>query len=343
MAASRFESLLRKLFRAGLFAVIGWMSAIVPGLGDAEAAPYCLLRKPQFGRPPNCFEFYLADTARTDAGLRAIVVATAAGPACTVTPIAARESWLPDAMFPGPHADWRTGDLAMHAASPYHQDAYGCRAAAAGATTLPPLVGGGVAGPASQCPAPGNGCQLQQLINQPESRDGSGRLTVEAALIHVLNCPGTGTTYVYQYQNRRAFRAVRPPNWSNAIGGGDFGTCAQAQAAAATGANQGPAAGGGYYVFALKDIGLVVATPKVVRTRPVCHWTGGGSAPCQAPASVLGALGGPYPTEDAARADMRTKLDCQRGHWGTFIPYGADRAWLQNNLTGSDCRSMRQL
>ena len=40
---------------------------------------------------------------------------------------------------------------------------------------------------------------------------------------------------------------------------------------------------------------------------------------------------------------MRTKLDCQRGHWGTFIENGSGKFWLQNNLTGSDCRSVKQL
>ena len=103
------------------------------------------------------------------------------------------------------------------------------------------------------------------------------------------------------------------------------------------------AAAASYYVFGLKDIGLVVATQDTVRPRPRCHWAGGGPPPCTQPASVVATLGGPYPTEDAGRADMRTKLDCQRGHWGTFIENGSGKFWLQNNLTGSDCRSVKQL
>ena len=111
----------------------------------------------------------------------------------------------------------------------------------------------------------------------------------------------------------------------------------------ATRAPQVVAAAASYYVFGLKDIGLVVATQDTVRTRPRCHWAGGGPPPCTQPASVVATLGGPYPTEDAGRADMRTKLDCQRGHWGTFIENGSGKFWLQNNLTGSDCRSVKQL
>lgn len=41
--------------------------------------------------------------------------------------------------------------------------------------------------------------------------------------------------------------------------------------------------------------------------------------------------------------EIRTKLDCKSGHWGTFIDYGLGRAWLRNNISGSDCRTMRQL
>jgi hypothetical protein len=104
-----------------------------------------------------------------------------------------------------------------------------------------------------------------------------------------------------------------------------------------------PTQGTVYYVFVLKDIGLVAATPDEVRTRPVCQWTGGGPPPCTNPAIVEGTLGGPYASVDAARADMKTKLDCHRGYWGTFLPMGAGRAWLQNNIGDGDCRSVKQL
>jgi hypothetical protein len=104
-----------------------------------------------------------------------------------------------------------------------------------------------------------------------------------------------------------------------------------------------PTAGTDYYVFVLKDIGLVAATPDEVRTRPACQWSGGGPPPCTAPATAIGTLGGPYPSVAAARADMKTKLDCQSGYWGTFLPLGSGRAWLQNNIGGGDCRSVKQL
>lgn len=113
-------------------------------------------------------------------------------------------------------------------------------------------------------------------------------------------------------------------------------------AASATGA-AAPTSGTGIYVFILKDIGLVAATPDEVRTRPRCQWAGGGPPPCTEPAIAEGTLGGPYPSVAAARADMKTKLDCHNGYWGTFLPLGAGRAWLQNNITGADCRSMKQL
>lgn len=124
---------------------------------------------------------------------------------------------------------------------------------------------------------------------------------------------------------------------------------ADAQAAAATdntatgGDTNIPTEGTDYYVFVLTGIGLVVATPDDVRTRPACQWSGGGPPPCTTPATAERTLGGPYPSVDAARADMKTKLDCQRGYWGTFLMLGASKAWLQNNIGGDDCRSLKQL
>lgn len=345
MLTPRLGTLVRKACHGVLLVAIGWAGSALCGAGDAQAAPYCVLRKPQFGAPANCFQFYLADLARIDGGARAGL--TTAG-ACGVTPMGQREGWSPDTSFPLPLPSWSAGDSAIGVVSPYHKDLYACRAAQSGTSNNPPASGGGAGGgvnQASLCSAPGGGCQLRQIVRQPEQRDAQGRLTAEAALIHVLQCPTTGTRYVYQYLNRRAFRVVQPPNWGQALGGGDFATCEQANTVAARdGATpQPPVQTAGYYVYVLKDIGLVAATQQIVSTRPVCHWSGGGPRPCTAPASVIGSLGGPYPTEDAARADMRTKLDCQRGHWGTFVGEGNNRAWLQNNITGADCRSMKQL
>ncbi len=98
--------------------------------------------------------------------------------------------------------------------------------------TVPPTVI-----PAASLPGPtgGGSCRTVQKTNQPESRDASGRIRVEAATIHVMNCPSRGQIYVYQYLNRSGFRAIRPPDWGRAIGGRDFPTFEQAQQAAAAG------------------------------------------------------------------------------------------------------------
>ena len=74
--------------------------------------------------------------------------------------------------------------------------------------------------------------QITQSFNQGESRDGGGRVTVEASTIHVTNCNGAGenrgTFYIYQYLKRPGFRAILPPNWAHPIGGHDVGSFAEA-------------------------------------------------------------------------------------------------------------------
>lgn len=111
--------------------------------------------------------------------------------------------------------------------------------------------------------------------------------------------------------------------------------------------NPGGSAPGGsqLYAFVLKDIGLVVATGDAVNTTPACQWNGGGPRPCPGapPAQVVGTLGGPYASEQDAMNDLKTRLDCLNGYWGLFINYGSGRAWLQNNVTASACRSVKQL
>ncbi len=104
-------------------------------------------------------------------------------------------------------------------------------------------------------------------------------------------------------------------------------------------------ASGGIYVYVLDGIGVVMARQDVVSTRPHCQWTGGGPRPCPGapPAKAVGVLGGPYASEQAAKADMKAKLDCFNGYWGAFINYGSGKAWLQNNITTGDCRSLKQL
>ena len=92
------------------------------GTGD-DVTQYCLLRKPYYPPQENCFEFYLAAT--TASAPRA----TVAGGACSVTPLAAREGWELDQLYPGPFSTFSEGDAAMGKVSPYFDDAYGCHAA----------------------------------------------------------------------------------------------------------------------------------------------------------------------------------------------------------------------
>jgi hypothetical protein len=61
---------------------------------------------------------------------------------------------------------------------------------------------------------------------QPEVRDAAGKITVEAAIIHVLSCDGASGNgaqiWLYEYANRPGFRAIAPPNWGAPLGGRDF-------------------------------------------------------------------------------------------------------------------------
>jgi hypothetical protein len=192
---------------------------LLASVGSAESAPYCLLRKPFDPPQGNCFQFYLADTAVAPPQTLAVV----AGAACAATPYALRQGWLPDPTFPGPLPDWASGDSAMGVTSPYHNDSYGCHGGSG--ATAPTGSNGGAGG--------GSACQVVQTINQPEARDGADRVTVEASIIRVMNCP-SGQIYVYEYLNRRGFRVIRPPNWAQSIGGQDFQTLDEAVNVAAS-------------------------------------------------------------------------------------------------------------
>ena len=50
---------------------------------------------------------------------------------------------------------------------------------------------------------------------QGESTDGYGNITVEASIIHIVECwdlgENGGEFYVYEYMNRLGFRAIQPP------------------------------------------------------------------------------------------------------------------------------------
>ena len=78
-------------------------------------------------------------------------------------------------------------------------------------------------------PRPGTGGNPQiasappivQNIGQPENRDSNGRVTQEAAVIHVVSC-NSHQFFIYEYQNRKAFRAINPPDYGHALGGKDF-------------------------------------------------------------------------------------------------------------------------
>jgi len=67
-------------------------------------------------------------------------------------------------------------------------------------------------------------------FDQEEQRDGNGNITVERAIIHVLNCDGDGENrrqaYIYEFLDRdpdqAIYRAILPPDWGRAIGGHDL-------------------------------------------------------------------------------------------------------------------------
>jgi len=88
-------------------------------------------------------------------------------------------------------------------------------------------------------PTSGHAFQVLNKYEQPMSPDASGRNTVEAAVIHEIACNGVaengGKFYVYQYLDRQSFKAIQPPNWSDAIGGQNYPTFDQAAAVACRG------------------------------------------------------------------------------------------------------------
>src|SRR6056297_1514763 len=100
-----------------------------------QGGPYCILRNQDLYGPPNCFQFYLADTTRTSGGM----VEIATGGACVATALALRQGWEVDPALGGPYWNWEAGDDAMKVLSRFGDDAYGCRAAGGGGgLPLPP-------------------------------------------------------------------------------------------------------------------------------------------------------------------------------------------------------------
>lgn len=65
-------------------------------------------------------------------------------------------------------------------------------------------------------------------FGQVEQRDQTGRITVEAAVVHAVTCPNGRRIQVYQFANRPEFRAVLPMEAGRALGGRDFPQYVQA-------------------------------------------------------------------------------------------------------------------
>ncbi|MDP2312182.1 MAG: hypothetical protein Q8P41_04700 [Pseudomonadota bacterium] len=84
--------------------------------------------------------------------------------------------------------------------------------------------------------APAHAYQSVHDFAQEEVRDANGKVTVEASIIHVIQCNAEGENggqfYIYQFTDRAGFRAIQPPAWGSPIGGKDFDTFDEAATAA---------------------------------------------------------------------------------------------------------------
>jgi hypothetical protein len=97
------------------------------------------------------------------------------------------------------------------------------------------------------------------------------------------------------------------------------------------------------FVFNLEGIGMVIATVKDVAETPACQWTGGGPRPCPGakPAKIASQFGGPYASEAQARADLKSRMECDTGYWGAFARVDGKTPWLQNNVGLADCKVVK--
>jgi hypothetical protein len=104
-----------------------------------------------------------------------------------------------------------------------------------------------------------------------------------------------------------------------------------------------------YHVFVLQGIGFYVGTEQEVRTKRSCNYRGGGLCPAASgPAVVMGRYSGPFPSVQAAKDNLKTRLECRTGYWGPQAQWGSGGSglaaggwhWLQNNVTTSDCKTL---
>ncbi len=95
-----------------------------------------------------------------------------------------------------------------------------------------------------------------------------------------------------------------------------------------------------YYVYVLAGIGFYIGTESSVKTTQSCRFAGGGLCPNNPP-TIAGVYSGPFSSVSAAKADLKTKLECQSGYWGPQGLYGGKWYWLQNNVGTSDCKSVK--
>jgi hypothetical protein len=74
--------------------------------------------------------------------------------------------------------------------------------------------------------------QTVRQFDQPESRDATGKVKVEAARITIVLCNGPGENggqfYIYQYLKRPGINVIHPPDWSHPIGGPNIHSLGQA-------------------------------------------------------------------------------------------------------------------
>jgi hypothetical protein len=125
------------------------------------------------------------------------------------------------------------------------------------------------------------GARIIATERQAETRDASGKLTREAAVINFVACDGgvKPDLYVYDYFNRKGFRAIQPPNWGEALGGRDFASLNEAIAAGCgvLGAALGPSHDG--YALRGGDILRYYGSPSEGACRADCEREG---AACRA-------------------------------------------------------------